>query len=77
MVDVDLEPSDTNVYIFASGTIQFPVDKRTPLEAITNGCGLSLLTFDRVDRTFVEEAYDEVDFAKMLEKFVYKPRIAC
>ncbi|CAM9196204.1 unnamed protein product [Laminaria digitata] len=45
MIDVGLEPGDTSVYIFASGTIQFPVDKRTPLEAIQNGRGLSLLTF--------------------------------
>ena len=77
MIDVGLEPSDTNVYIFSSGTTQLPVDKRTPLEAITNGCGLSLLTVKKVDRTWVEEAYPEVDFQKMLEKFVYKPLISC
>lgn len=77
IVDVGLEPGDTCVYIFASGTVQFPVDKRTPLEAIQNGCGLSLLTFKRVDRTFAEDAYGEVDFGKMLKTFVYKPRIAC
>lgn len=71
-IDIDLAPSDTNVYIFASETVQFPVDKRTPLEAITKGCGLSLLAFKKVDRTWVE-----VDFGKMLDKFVYKPRIAC
>lgn len=63
--------------MFASGTIQFPVDKRTPLEAIQNGCGLSLLTFKRVDRTLVEDAYAEVDFGEMLERFAYKPRIVC
>ena len=77
VLDIALEPGDTSVYIFASGPLQFPVDKRTPLEAITNGCGLSLLAFNRAERTWVEDAYAEVDFEKMLEKFVYKPRIAC
>lgn len=77
VIDVGLEPGDTSVYRFASGTIQFPLDKRTPLEAIQNGCGWSILTFKIVDRTFVEDAYVEVDLWKMSEKFVYKPRIAC
>lgn len=45
MIDIPLEPSDTSVHIFAGGSVQFPVDKRTPFEAITIGCGLSLLAF--------------------------------
>lgn len=77
IIDIALEPSDTNVYIFTTGTIQFPVDKRTPLEAITNGCGLSILAFDRMERAWAKDACAEVDFEKMLDKFAYKPRIAC
>ena len=75
MIELPLSPSDRNVYIFTRGdTIAFPVDKRTPLEAITNGCTLSLLSYKKVDRTFVEPTYEEVDFEKMLQKFVYTPR---
>lgn len=76
-VEMGLEPGDTSVYMFTEGALAFPVDKRTPLEAITNGCGLSLLSYKKVDRTFVEPAYEEVDYAKMLQKFVYTPRVAC
>ncbi|CBN80326.1 EsV-1-16 [Ectocarpus siliculosus] len=72
-VDVALEPGDTSVYIFTEGVLAYPVDKRTPLEAITNGCALSLLTFNKVDRAYVEPAYGEVDYAKMLAKFAYTP----
>ncbi|AAK14442.1 EsV-1-16 [Ectocarpus siliculosus virus 1] len=72
-VNVALEPGDTSVYIFTEGVLAFPVDKRTPLEAIGDGCALSLLSYKRVDRTFVEPAYEEVDYAKMLQRFVYTP----
>lgn len=74
IIELALPPSDRNVYIFTRGAeMAFPVDKRTPLEAITNGCALSLLTYKKVDRTSVEPAREEVDFAKMLQKFVYTP----
>ncbi|CAN0538187.1 unnamed protein product [Ectocarpus sp. 12 AP-2014] len=44
IIELALHPSDRNVYIFTRGAeMAFPVDKRTPLEAITNGCALSLL----------------------------------
>lgn len=44
-IEIALEPGDTSMYIFTCGKMAFPVDKTTPLEAIENGCGLSLLTF--------------------------------
>lgn len=50
-VELALEPGDTNVYIFTSGKTAFPVDKRTPLEAITNGCASSLPALRKVDRS--------------------------
>lgn len=40
----------------------YPVDKRTPLEAIGAGCAPSLLTYTRVNRIVVEAAYEEVDY---------------
>lgn len=68
-VELALEPGDTNVYIFTCGKMAFPVDKRTPLEAIANGCGLSLLAFKKVDRSVRPDA----SFTEMLQKFVYTP----
>ena len=53
--------------------LQFPVDKRTPLEAVTRGCALSLLAFDRVDRTYIEPMEDEVDYKAMLARFAFRP----
>lgn len=72
-VELALDPRDLSVYIFTEGVLAFPVDKRTPLEAIGEGCALSILTYKRVNRKFVEAAYEEVDYAKMLQKFVYTP----
>lgn len=72
-VELALDPRDSSVYIFTDGGLAFPVDKRTPLEAIGEGCALSILTYKRVDRTFVEEAYEEVDYVEMLQQFVYAP----
>lgn len=46
-----------------------PVDQRTPLEAIAGGCALSILSYTKVCRTFVESSYEEVDDEKMLQKF--------
>lgn len=78
MIELPLPPSDRNVYIFTHGErMAFPADKRTPLEAITNGCALSLLSYKKVDRTFVEPAYQEVDYEKMLQKFVYTLAAGC
>ena len=37
------------------------------------GCALSLLMYERVNRTFVEAA---ADYEKMLERFVYVPGVA-
>lgn len=56
-----------DVYIFMGGTMAFPVDKRTPLEAVGDGCALSLLTYKRVNVMFVEPAYGLFN----------TPRIAC
>ena len=76
VVDITLESHDTSVYIFTDGPIQFPIDKRTPLEAISEGCGLSLLSFHKVNREWVEDVYPEVE-ANMFEKYAYKPSVVC
>lgn len=76
-VELPLDPGDTNVYIFTDGVLAYPVDRRTPREAIKNGCALSLLTYKRVSRTFVDPVDEVVDYEKMLQKFVYAPRIVC
>lgn len=34
---------------------------------------LSILTYKRANRNFVEAAYEEVDYLKMLKRFVYTP----
>lgn len=64
------------VYIFSSSAElqsgQFPVDKRTALECVTNGCGLSLLAYKREDRGYVEPL-DEVDYRLMLSHFAFRP----
>jgi len=75
MVDIDFKLDAKELYIFTSGELQFPVDKRTPLEAVTHGCGLSLLSFERVSREYTEEMEDEVDFKAMLSKFAYRPSV--
>ncbi|CAN0295386.1 unnamed protein product [Ectocarpus sp. 12 AP-2014] len=72
-VELALEPRDLSVYIFTEGVSAFPVYKRTPFEAIGEGCALSILTYKRVNRIFVEAAYKEVDYVKMLQKFVVTP----
>ena len=41
-VELALEPGDLSVYIFTEGVLAFPVDKRTPLEAIGKGYALSI-----------------------------------
>lgn len=68
---------DGKVYIFSSSTDlqsgQFPVDKRTPMECVTNGCVLSLLTYKKVDREYVEPLSAEVDYYQMLSKFAFRP----
>lgn len=64
-----MQPGAKDVYIVTAGVtqIQFTPDKRTPLEAIENGCGLSLLTFTRVHRVF------QADCEIMFEKCAYVP----
>lgn len=73
MVELDVQLETGELYIFTSGQLQFPVDKRTPLEAVTRGCGLSLLSFERVNREYVEQMEWEVDYEAMLSKFAYTP----
>lgn len=53
LIDLGLQTGAKDVYIVAVGATQmkFPPGKRTPLEAIENGCGLSLLTFTRVNKS--------------------------
>lgn len=71
LVDMCLEPGAKDVYIFTdvlAGQIQiqqYPPDKRTPLEAIENGCGLSLLTFTKANRRF------DADSSNMFQKYAY------
>lgn len=80
IVDICLESGASDVYIFTPGKIQlqFPVDKRTPLEAIEQGCGLSLITFKRVNRISVlQEAQHENDLGEMFRKFIYTPTRHC
>ncbi|CBJ33465.1 EsV-1-16 [Ectocarpus siliculosus] len=72
-VEVALEPGDSNVYIFTGGTMDLPCDKRTPLEAIGDGCALSIITYKRVNRKVVKVVDEGVDYAKMLQRFVYNP----
>ncbi|CAN0320379.1 unnamed protein product [Ectocarpus sp. 6 AP-2014] len=64
-----LAPGAKDVYIFtdilAEQIQQYPPDKRTPLEAIENGCGLSLLTFTKVNRGF------GADSANMFQRYAY------
>lgn len=70
LVDMCLEPGAKDVYIFThvlAEQIQYPPDKRTPLEAIENGCVLSLLTFTGVNRGV------DADSANMFHKYAYVP----
>lgn len=73
LLDLDVQLGAKQLYIFTSGILQFPVDKRTPLEAVTDGCGLSLLTFTRVDREYIEPMEHEVDYQEMLARFAFRP----
>lgn len=76
MVNVAGELDSKQVYIFSSEPgqpLQFPVDKRTPMECIENDYGLSLLTYKKVDRTYTEPLDAEVDYEQMLWRFAYTP----
>ena len=73
VLDIGVQLDERELYIFTSGILQFPVDKRTPLEAVTDGCGLSLLAFSRVDREYIEIMEHEVDFETMLARFAFRP----
>ena len=68
---------DEKVYIFSSSAElqsgQFPVDKRTAMECVTNGCGLSLLAYKKEDREFVRSLSAEVDYSQMLSRFAFRP----
>lgn len=75
-VELGVQLDAKELYIFTSAdtdTLQFPVDKRTPLEAVTHGCTLSLLAFSRVDRTYIEPMEHEVDYEAMLARFAFRP----
>lgn len=50
LFDLRLQAGAKDVYIVTPAATQG--NKRSPLEAIENGCGLSLLTFTRVNRVF-------------------------
>ena len=61
------------VYIFSTeDELQLPADKRTPLEAVSKGCGLSLLTYNKVKRTYVEH---HAEYEKMLSAFAFRPAL--
>lgn len=72
VLDVNLELDARELYIFTRADLQFPADKRTPLEAITHGCGLSVLSYTKVDRSYAPTEH-EVDYMEMLNRFSYTP----
>lgn len=78
IVNVAGELDKKQVYIFSSESgdpLQFPADKRTPVECIENAYGLSLLTYKKVDRTYTEPLDAEVDYEQMLRRFAYTPEV--
>lgn len=77
IVNIDGDLDCKMVYIFSSAAElqpgQFPVDKRTPMECLENGCTLSLLSYKKVHREYVEPLSNEVDYEQMLSRFVFVP----
>ncbi|CAM9709281.1 unnamed protein product [Ectocarpus sp. 6 AP-2014] len=70
MVHVPFTLAAKKVYIFSrEEELQFPADKKTPLQAVSQGCGLSLLTYEK--KMLISPHATEFD--KMLSEFVFKP----
>lgn len=71
IVQTDVILDSRELYIFTHADFQFPVDKRTPLDALTYGCALSILSYAKVHRAYSSPG--EFDYVDMLNRFAFKP----
>lgn len=70
VLNTNIEPGDNRVYILTAlenSELENPVDTKTPIEAVRDGCALSLLTY----RRDTHSREHELGFAEMLETFAY------